>query len=142
HPVALWTAYVAAAAAGVVYVALLAVLWLFSDLMVSRGRLPTFHDAVPAAQDRFLQEWLPPAEPSAAPALKEALRPAAPPAAGPAGGRSGGGAARGRRRPCPGAADRRRRGAGGALRTGRAGPRAEHSGGPSDGVRASRPRDR
>jgi ATP-binding cassette, subfamily B, bacterial len=85
HPVALWTAYVAAAAAGVVYVALLGVLWLFADLMVSRGRLPTYHDAPAAAQDHFVQEWLPPSdEEPAPPAAGLVVGPAGVAAAGPA----------------------------------------------------------
>ncbi len=54
---ALWTAHVAAVGSCLIYVVLLAVLWLFADLMVSRGRLPTFHDEPWAAQDRFLTEW-------------------------------------------------------------------------------------
>jgi ATP-binding cassette subfamily B protein len=56
-PVAQWTAHAAGVASCLVYIALLAVLWLFADLMVSRGRLPTYHDAAATAQDRFLKEW-------------------------------------------------------------------------------------
>jgi ATP-binding cassette subfamily B protein len=52
-PVAKWTAHVAAVGTGIVYVALLIVLWLFADLMVSRGRLPTFHDLTPRQQAAF-----------------------------------------------------------------------------------------
>ena len=36
---------------------LLALLWLFVDLMVTRGRLPTFHELPPAAQRHFFQDW-------------------------------------------------------------------------------------
>ena len=52
-----WTAHAAGVGSCLMYVALLAVLWLFADLMVSRGRLPTYHDVPPAAQVRFLNEW-------------------------------------------------------------------------------------
>ena len=54
---ALWTAHVAAVGSCLVYVILLAVLWLFADLMVSRGQLPTFHDATWVQQKPFLTEW-------------------------------------------------------------------------------------
>src|SRR5579875_1923344 len=45
-----WTAHAAAAGTGVVYVALLVVLWLFTDLLVYRGQLPTFHTLTPLQQ--------------------------------------------------------------------------------------------
>ncbi len=57
NPVAEWTAYIAGGASCLVYVALLMMLWLFADLMVSRGRLPTFHDVPVREQNRFLDEW-------------------------------------------------------------------------------------
>jgi ATP-binding cassette, subfamily B, bacterial len=57
NPVAEWTAYAAGVGSCLVYVALLMVLWLFADLMVSRGRLPTFHDVPDREQNRFLDEW-------------------------------------------------------------------------------------
>ncbi|HVS37478.1 MAG TPA: ABC transporter ATP-binding protein [Gemmataceae bacterium] len=63
-----WTAHAAAVGSCLVYIALLAVLWLFADLMVSRGRLPAYHDVSKAAQDRFITEWNnlpPPADPRA-----------------------------------------------------------------------------
>src|SRR6185312_6751482 len=56
-PAAKWTAHAAAAGTGVVYVALLVVLWLFTDLMVYRGRLPTYHSLTPLQQARFYNEW-------------------------------------------------------------------------------------
>ncbi len=64
-----WTAHAAGVGSCLVYLALLMVLWLFADLMVSRGRLPTYHDVSPAVQGRFIDEWnkLPAADP--APAL-------------------------------------------------------------------------
>lgn len=43
-PAAKWTAYVAAVCSGVLYIALLAILGLFADLMVSRGRIPALGD--------------------------------------------------------------------------------------------------
>ncbi len=52
-----WTAHIAAAGTGLVYVALLAVLWLFTDLLVYRGQLPTFHSLTPLQQTRFFSEW-------------------------------------------------------------------------------------
>jgi ATP-binding cassette subfamily B protein len=52
-----WLAYLAAAGTGVVYVALLVVLWLFADLMVYRGRLPTYSELSPSQRARFLRQW-------------------------------------------------------------------------------------
>jgi ATP-binding cassette subfamily B protein len=52
-----WTALAAAAGTGLVYVALLVVLWLFTDLLVYRGRLPTFHSLTPLQQNHFFSEW-------------------------------------------------------------------------------------
>ncbi len=52
-----WTALASAAGTGVVYVALLLVLWLFTDLLVYRGRLPTYHSLTPLQQTRFHREW-------------------------------------------------------------------------------------
>jgi ATP-binding cassette subfamily B protein len=52
-----WTALTAGAGTGVVYIALLLVLWLFTDLMVYRGRLPTSLSLTPLQQQRFHNEW-------------------------------------------------------------------------------------
>lgn len=52
-----WTALAAAVGTGIVYVALLVVLWLFTDLMVYRGRLPTSLSLTPLQQSRFFHEW-------------------------------------------------------------------------------------
>ncbi|HEY7330921.1 MAG TPA: ABC transporter ATP-binding protein [Gemmataceae bacterium] len=52
-----WTAHIAAAGTGLVYVALLIVLWLFTDLLVYRGQLPTLHTLTPLQQNRFRGEW-------------------------------------------------------------------------------------
>jgi ATP-binding cassette subfamily B protein len=57
-PVAKWSALVAAVGTGVLYVALLVVLGLFVDLVVSRGEIPSFRDLSPALQDYFWQQWL------------------------------------------------------------------------------------
>jgi ATP-binding cassette subfamily B protein len=56
-PKAKWAAHVAAVGTGVVYVAMLIVLWLFADLMVSRGRLPDFDELTPPEQARFREQW-------------------------------------------------------------------------------------
>lgn len=55
-PSAKWTAQAAAAGTAIVYVALLALLWLFADLMVYRGQLPTFHELPRRAQERFIDD--------------------------------------------------------------------------------------
>jgi ATP-binding cassette subfamily B protein len=52
-----WAAHVAGAGTGVVYVALLTVLLLFTDLMVCRGQVPTFHSLTPLQQTNFYNEW-------------------------------------------------------------------------------------
>src|SRR5262249_15375775 len=52
-----WAAYLAAAGIGLVYVALLMVLWLFVDLMVYRGRVPGYHDLTPVQRHHFEAEW-------------------------------------------------------------------------------------
>ena len=57
HKVAKWSAHAAAAGTGVVFVALLVVLWLFTDLMVYRGRLPTYHSLTPLQQAHFIGDW-------------------------------------------------------------------------------------
>ena len=56
-PVAKWCAHLAAVGTGLVYVALLILLWLFADLMVSRGRLPNFTELTPPEQTRFVEAW-------------------------------------------------------------------------------------
>src|SRR5258707_2767607 len=59
HPVAKWSALLAAVGTGVLYVALLVVLWLFADLMVSRGRIPSFSDLPDQQQEELLARWTP-----------------------------------------------------------------------------------
>lgn len=56
-PAAKWTAQAAAFATAVIYVTLLAVLWLFADLMVHRGQLPNFHELSRREQDHMFDEW-------------------------------------------------------------------------------------
>jgi len=56
-PVAKWSALVAAVGTGVLYVALLIVLGLFVDLVVSRGEIPSFRDLSPALKEYFWQRW-------------------------------------------------------------------------------------
>ncbi len=57
HPVAKWSAHLAAACTGLVYVGLLIILWLFADLMVFRGHLPHFYDLSLGEQTRYQKEW-------------------------------------------------------------------------------------
>jgi ATP-binding cassette subfamily B protein len=54
-----WAAHGAAAATGILYVALLVVLGLFADLMVNRGRVPAFRQLAPAEQAQFEQSLAP-----------------------------------------------------------------------------------
>jgi ABC-type multidrug transport system fused ATPase/permease subunit len=57
HKGAKWAAQLAAVGIGIVSVALLVVLWLFADLMVSRGRLPNYYHLTPAEQAQFIRDW-------------------------------------------------------------------------------------
>jgi ABC-type multidrug transport system fused ATPase/permease subunit len=52
-----WIALVAGAGTGVVYVLLLGVLWLFSDWMVSRGRVPDYLELTPLQHQVFARQW-------------------------------------------------------------------------------------
>jgi ATP-binding cassette subfamily B protein len=52
-----WSAHLAGAASAVVYVLLLVVLLLFTDLMVTRGRIPNYHSLSPQKQQRFKDKW-------------------------------------------------------------------------------------
>ena len=52
-----WTALLASAASGVVYVLLIGMLALFIDLLVSQGQIPTFHQLPIAQQNRFPAAW-------------------------------------------------------------------------------------
>jgi ATP-binding cassette subfamily B protein len=56
-PVAKWSALVAAAGTGLLYVALLIALWLFTELVIHHGALPTFADLSPQRQGEFLGQW-------------------------------------------------------------------------------------
>ena len=71
-PLALWLAHASALASGILYVALLILLGLFADLVISRGQIPSFRDlpqqdqanlaALPAAEvrDYLLATGMPP----------------------------------------------------------------------------------
>lgn len=57
RPLAKWSAIAAAVGTGVLFVVLLLVLHLFADLVVNRGRIPTYQDLPPVQQEDFLQSW-------------------------------------------------------------------------------------
>lgn len=57
HAGAKWAAYLAAVASAIFYVGLLAVLWLFADLLVYRGQIPSYRALMRNDQERFLQTW-------------------------------------------------------------------------------------
>jgi ATP-binding cassette subfamily B protein len=57
HAKAKWAAHLAAGGTALVYVALLIVLWLFIDLMVSRGRIPDYQELTPLQQQEFDRTW-------------------------------------------------------------------------------------
>ncbi|HLW65660.1 MAG TPA: ABC transporter ATP-binding protein [Gemmataceae bacterium] len=56
-PAAKWTATIAAAATGFVYVALLVVLFLFADLIISRGQFPEHSELTDSERQQFKDEW-------------------------------------------------------------------------------------
>jgi ATP-binding cassette subfamily B protein len=56
-PVAKWSALTAAVGTAVLFVLLLLLLGLFTDLMVHRGRLPQFTDQTPRERENFLEGW-------------------------------------------------------------------------------------
>ena len=56
-PAAKWAAVTCAVATGILYVLLLLVLGLFADLMVSRGRIPFYHNLPTSARDVFQNTW-------------------------------------------------------------------------------------
>jgi ATP-binding cassette subfamily B protein len=58
HPTAKWSAFAAAVGTGILYVALLGVLWLFADLIVHQGRIPAYGDLSIRQKDRLSQAWL------------------------------------------------------------------------------------
>jgi ATP-binding cassette, subfamily B, bacterial len=59
HPLAKWLAHISSAATAVLYVALLAVLGLFIDLVVNRGELPPFYDLPVVEKRAFFRELNP-----------------------------------------------------------------------------------
>jgi ATP-binding cassette subfamily B protein len=52
-----WSSLVAAVVTGVLYVALLVLLWLFADLMVHRGQIPAIDDLPQEEQVAFARLW-------------------------------------------------------------------------------------
>jgi ATP-binding cassette subfamily B protein len=52
-----WAAYAAAAGTSIVSVLLLLVLWLFTDYMVSRGRIPDYEELTPLHQESLDRQW-------------------------------------------------------------------------------------
>ena len=57
RPIAKWSALTAAVATGLLYLALLVVLGLFADLIVTRGRVPAFNELPVHEQEEFLNDW-------------------------------------------------------------------------------------
>src|SRR5262245_21582683 len=57
HPVAKWSALVAAVLAGVLYVVLLMLLGLFADLAVNRGDIPAYQHLPPQQRATFRDQW-------------------------------------------------------------------------------------
>jgi len=57
HPVAKWSAMIAAVATGILYVAFLVVLGLFADLMVNHGKVPAYRDLPRLDRESFQQTW-------------------------------------------------------------------------------------
>jgi ATP-binding cassette subfamily B protein len=56
HPIARWSALIAALATGILYVALLIVLGLYTDLMVNRGEIPSYSNMLRRDQTFFQRE--------------------------------------------------------------------------------------
>jgi ATP-binding cassette subfamily B protein len=52
-----WTALIAAVAMGLLFLALLIVLWFFADLVVYRGAIPSFTELTPAERTVFQNNW-------------------------------------------------------------------------------------
>jgi ATP-binding cassette subfamily B protein len=55
--VAKWLAILSAVLAGVIYLQLLVVLGLFTDLLIYRGQVPSYAELLPSEVDRFYREW-------------------------------------------------------------------------------------
>jgi ATP-binding cassette, subfamily B, bacterial len=56
HPIAKWTALVAAVATAVLYVGLLVLLGLYADLMIYRGEIPCYGNVLPRDRTLFMEE--------------------------------------------------------------------------------------
>lgn len=57
RPAALWTSYLAGGFAAVLFLLQLVVLWAFVDLLVFRGRFPSYHTLTFSQQTNFLNRW-------------------------------------------------------------------------------------
>ena len=57
NPTAKWTALITAAATSLLAVKLLFFLWLFSDLVVHRGQIPSFRELPALEQNKFQALW-------------------------------------------------------------------------------------
>jgi ATP-binding cassette subfamily B protein len=57
NPTAKWFALLSGVGVGLLYVALLVVLFLFADLMVHRGQVPSYRHLDRADQDKFQEYW-------------------------------------------------------------------------------------
>jgi ATP-binding cassette subfamily B protein len=64
-PLAKWTAWTASVVTGILFLGLLCVLALFTDLLVSRGRIPSFRDLPAREQQAFQASWQRPIEDAA-----------------------------------------------------------------------------
>lgn len=73
-PIAKWAALLASVGASILFVALLALLALFADLMVDRGRLPTFSQLPRRAQQHYLNDQVMAHDALPPEALKEDFR--------------------------------------------------------------------
>ncbi len=52
-----WTAFIAGGVASILFLVQLIILWMFVDLLVVRGRFPSFHTLTQAQQTQFLDRW-------------------------------------------------------------------------------------
>ena len=52
-----WMALLAAVGTGLIFIALLVVLWFFADLIVYRGAIPSYAELSPAERAVFQKKW-------------------------------------------------------------------------------------
>lgn len=57
NPTAKWAALLSGVGLGLLYIALLGCLWLFAELMVNRGQIPSFQDLSRLDQEKFRLWW-------------------------------------------------------------------------------------